>query len=443
MGAIQDSVQIWQQLESDKIHVLMHRCVRVRNRNTRCQNCVDFCPTGCISLEGNNISVDPFSCIGCGTCSTACPTGALVSLKPGDAQLEDECAHVLDANDGKAVIVCREIMNKAAGRVDPAKVVGVECLSRVDESLLVDLAGLGAEAAYLVCGDCSACELNKAGQMALEVVLTTRDLLGAWKSPMALEVHQKLPGFVRLRAEHDEGRRGAVRDVRDMAVDVAAAAADYEIKQALGSDHEERFSYAMLRSQNGRNLPQFMPKRRQLLHEALDYLGEPEDDILTTRLWGHAELDGSACDGCGLCEMFCPSGAIRMVYPGEEESGPVFDGQVRGAMDRANYVDVFPKQCLQCRTCEDICPKKAIRIDQQVFASDIASGVGERFTVGAEYRRVLARQQTQEREAQDRAEGAAADGGKRDAADNVQATGSADRAGTEQSVANGERGGSD
>lgn len=393
MGAIQDSVQIWQQLESDKIHVLMHRCVRVRNRNTACQNCVDFCPTGCISLEGNDITIDPFQCIGCGTCSSACPTGALVALKPGDAQLEDACAHMLDANDGVGVIACREIMKKAAGRIDSNKVVGVECLSRVDESLIVDLAGLGAESLDLVCGDCATCELNKAGQMALEVVLTARDILGAWNSPMTLDVRQKLPGFVRLRAEHDEGRRGAVREVRDMAVDVAAAAADYEIKQALGGDHEEQFSYAMLRSQNGRNLPQFMPKRRQILHEALDYLGEPQDEILTTRLWGHAELDGSACDGCGLCEMFCPSGAIRMVYAGEEETGPVYDGRVRAASDRANYVDVFPKQCLQCLTCENICPQKAIHIDQQVFATDIASGVGERFPVGKEYDRRQAREQ--------------------------------------------------
>ncbi|MGI6535625.1 MAG: 4Fe-4S binding protein [Eggerthellaceae bacterium] len=382
MSSVQDAVQIWQKLESDKLHVLMHRCVRVRNRNVTCRKCVDACPVECITVEGNNLAVDPFACIGCGTCATACPVGALIPLKPADRQLEDLMVNSLDLNDGTAVIACREMADKARGRIDPGKVVRVECLSRVDESLLASLAGLDARRVMLVCGDCDSCELSRAGQVALDVVLTMRDILTLWNSPMTVEVHQRFPSFVRFQAEHDEGRRDLMRDARDAAFDVAAATADYEIKNALQSDEEQEFSFAMLRSANGRNLPQFMPHRRERLHEALDYLGTPRDEILTSRLWGHAELDPEACDGCGMCEMFCPTGAIRLVYDDGDADGP----RTRSSRAHVQAVDVFPRQCLQCRTCEDICPRRAIRIDPQVFASDIASGVGERLLIGKAYR---------------------------------------------------------
>ena len=392
MSSVQDAVQIWQKLESDKLHVLMHRCVRVRNRNVSCRKCVDACPVECITVEGNSLAVDPFACIGCGTCATACPVGALIPLKPADRQLEDLMVNSLDLNDGTAVIACREMADKARGRIDPGKVVRVECLSRVDESLLASLAGLDAQRVMLVCGDCDSCELSRAGQVALDVVLTMRDILTLWNSPMTVEVHQRFPSFVRFQAEYDEGRRDLMRDARDAAFDVAAATADYEIKNALQSDEGQEFSFAMLRSTNGRNLPQFMPHRRERLHEALDYLGTPRDEILTSRLWGHAELDPEACDGCGLCEMFCPTGAIRLVYDDEDAEGP----RTRSSRAHVQAVDVFPRQCLQCRTCEDICPRRAIRIDPQVFASDIASGVGERLLIGKAYRDAQAAQYDQD-----------------------------------------------
>lgn len=381
MPSIQDSVRIWQKLASDKLQVMPQRCTRVRNRNTRCQNCVDFCPTGCIAIADNTIDIDPFRCVGCGSCATACPTGALVPRAPSDVQLEQLCTAALDANEGTVVIGCSVMMNRAVDRVDPVKTVPVGCLARVDESLLVDLAGLGAHRAVLVCGDCTTCELNRAGQLALEVVLSTRDILGAWDSPMTVEVAQRFPSSVRLQADHDAARRSFARDARDAALQVAAAAAEQQMESALGAQAAEPFSFSQLRALNGRNLPRFVPARRALLHEALPYLGQAQEAVITTRLWGHAVLDTQACDGCGLCEMFCPTGAIRMVEEGRPAADDADGEEPNGPLDAARVVavDMFPQRCLQCRACEQICPKQALAIGNQVFTDDIAADRGVRF----------------------------------------------------------------
>jgi ferredoxin-type protein NapG len=51
-----------------------HTCVRSSGEN--CTICVDKCPLGsaAIDLKGNEISVKPLGCIGCGVCQNQCPT---------------------------------------------------------------------------------------------------------------------------------------------------------------------------------------------------------------------------------------------------------------------------------------------------------------------------------------------------------------------------------
>jgi len=52
-------------------------CAHSRNRITGCTNCLDACPAGAISDEGDTVAIDPGICGGCGSCSASCPTGAV------------------------------------------------------------------------------------------------------------------------------------------------------------------------------------------------------------------------------------------------------------------------------------------------------------------------------------------------------------------------------
>ena len=52
-------------------------CAHSRAGQVGCTSCLDLCPTGAISPDGDHVSVDPMICAGCGACSSACPSGAI------------------------------------------------------------------------------------------------------------------------------------------------------------------------------------------------------------------------------------------------------------------------------------------------------------------------------------------------------------------------------
>jgi len=63
-----------------------HLCAHSRSRITGCTRCLDLCPAGAISPDGNHVAIDPHICGGCGQCAAVCPTGAAsYALPPSDA----------------------------------------------------------------------------------------------------------------------------------------------------------------------------------------------------------------------------------------------------------------------------------------------------------------------------------------------------------------------
>lgn len=59
-----------------------HLCAHSRATKSGCNRCLDVCPTGAITSNGDSVSIDPNICAGCGECAAVCPSGAVTYDAP-------------------------------------------------------------------------------------------------------------------------------------------------------------------------------------------------------------------------------------------------------------------------------------------------------------------------------------------------------------------------
>jgi len=68
-------------------HYRASMCAHGRNQMTGCTRCIDICSTRAIRSCGDTVEVTPELCMGCGACTTVCPSGALTYAFPRPSDL--------------------------------------------------------------------------------------------------------------------------------------------------------------------------------------------------------------------------------------------------------------------------------------------------------------------------------------------------------------------
>jgi ferredoxin len=84
-------------------------CAHSRSGITGCTRCLDLCPTGAITPDGNAVAIDANVCAGCGACASVCPTGAASYALPSADALMRRLRTLLQtyrkAGGGNAIVL--------------------------------------------------------------------------------------------------------------------------------------------------------------------------------------------------------------------------------------------------------------------------------------------------------------------------------------------------
>lgn len=351
-------------VDSGAIRVHRERCAKVRNRNVDCLKCAAACTSGCISLEDGELVIDASKCVGCGTCATVCPTCALESLNPSDAELKAACLRAVRGDE--VVIACSQMEAALSDLLAPRAVASVVCAGRVDESLLAGLAADGVGRVTVLCGDCDHCAQRHGRDTAELVAETARQVLGAWGNDLEVVVTDVPPASI-LAEGADEAAAETVRVAYFAQVRSCPPLREAEgvrVGSSAGQDAPKHPAHSLHVMKDG-TLPHFIPDRRERLLDALAQLGEPEGDKLETRLWGAVVIDGTKCVSCHMCATFCPTGAIAKFDDADGTLG----------------VTHTPGDCVKCGSCRDVCPADAITLLDAVPASWLTGGNRHRYTM--------------------------------------------------------------
>ncbi len=295
-------------------------CAHSRAEQTGCSKCLDICPTGAITPDGDHVSIDPMICAGCGACAARCPSGAITyDAPPPDMTFRriQTLAQAFRRAGGTAPRLLvhdathgTEMIRLAArhGRGLPADVIPLEVSA---------LAGFGH-------AEILAALASGFAEVAILLAPTTeRDALDQ-EVPLAQAMAGTATDAVHLLDLTDPD---ALCDALYGAPPPAPLASPV---LPMGSRRQVARLAAKSLNPSGGTLP---------LPAASPY--------------GAVLVNTDACTLCLSCVSLCPSGALM-----DNEDKP----QLRFQEDA----------CLQCGICATICPEKAITLEPRMNLDDSA-----------------------------------------------------------------------
>lgn len=329
-------------------------CAHSRNEKEGCTACIDVCSASAISSDKHRqrIVVNPNLCVGCGTCSTVCPTGAMAFAYPRAAdqgvklktllgtyyRSGGKDAALLLHSQGKGAALLGELGRAAQlekGQKDgthgvPARVLPVPLwhTSSTGLELWLTAVAYGVANVWVLLTDEEAPQYAQA--------LTEQ-----------MAVAQAILSGLGYAGEHFKLLQ--VRDARDLAAldrslqATPAQAPARHASFAVQADKRVTLELALDHLIAQAPVPAFAPKRETDVPGviALPATGSP---------LGALAINKDACTLCLSCINACPASALAD----------------NAAAPQLRFIE---KNCVQCGLCVSTCPEKALSLVPQLSMS--------------------------------------------------------------------------
>ncbi|CUH77725.1 NADH-plastoquinone oxidoreductase subunit [Tritonibacter multivorans] len=289
-------------------------CAHSRAEKTGCTRCLDACPTGAITSNGDHVSIDPMICAGCGACSSLCPSSAITyDAPPTDLlmrRIQTLAKAFLDAGGQTPRLLV----------IDAHVAEMIRLAARFDRGLPADVIPLEVEA-IATFGHAEALAARAAGFVQTQILPGPRADVDVLHHEIAL-TNAISPNGAQLIEPPDPT---ALCDLLYAECDLPAPVETPQ--RPMGSRRQITRQAALALHSEGEALP--LPE------------GAPYGAVL---------VDTESCTLCLSCVSLCPSGAL-----GDNEDMP----QLRFQEDA----------CLQCGLCANVCPEDAITYEPRLNLS--------------------------------------------------------------------------
>lgn len=307
-------------------------CAHQRSQKTGCTRCLELCPAGAITPNGNHIALSAEICMGCGQCASVCPTGAAVyDLPPPNillARLRAMLMAYRAAGGHDPVILFHDEDHGAAlidalaryGRGLPANVLPVA----VNEVTQIGLDAIAAAFAY----GASGLRFLLRAKPKHEPAALARNLEYAKAMLSGLGYGDGLCAII--ETDDPDQLRDSLKRFAPIAVSPAPAQF-----LPMGSGRS-------LLKQSVTELYQAAPRRQAQI------------EMPARAPFGTVEINVEGCTLCLACVSACPTGALS-------------DDPERPMLKFAEDL------CVQCGLCQSTCPERVVslhpRLDFDAWSS--------------------------------------------------------------------------